>query len=64
VYFFIWSVRVKGWTFGFGAVLDAVSGGIGAVKGGVTRLLSRKKNEEKASAAEGGEGPGRVGEKS
>jgi hypothetical protein len=63
VYFFIWSVRVKGWTFGFGAVLDAIGGGVGTVKGGVKKLFSREKDEEKAAVAEGAGGPGRVGEK-
>lgn len=65
IYFFIWSVRVKGWTFGFGAILDAVGGAVGAIKGGVKGLFAGKKNEETVVAA--AEGPGsaaRVGEKS
>lgn len=65
VYFFIWSVRVKGWTFGFGTILNAVGGGVGAVKGSVKGLFAGKKAEEKVVAA--AEEPGsaaRVGEKS
>lgn len=57
IYFFIWSVRVKGWTFGFGVILDAVSGAISAVKGGVKKLVSRKKQEEKVAV----EGPAPAG---
>ena len=32
VYFFIWSVRIKGWSFGFGAVEEMVRRGVGSAK--------------------------------
>lgn len=64
IYFFIWSVRVKGWTFGFGAILDAVGGAVGGVKGGVKGLFTGKKEEEKTVVAEGAPAPSRAGEKS
>ena len=40
VYFFVWSVRIKGWSFGFGAVARWVGGLWGKVKG-------KGKNKEK-----------------
>lgn len=63
IYFFIWSVRVKGWTFGFGAILDAVGGAVGAVKGGVKGIFTKKKEEEKTVVAVGAPAPSRAGEK-
>jgi ABC-type multidrug transport system permease subunit len=33
VYFFIWTVRVKGWSFGFGTIFGLVGKAIGKVKG-------------------------------
>jgi ATP-binding cassette subfamily G (WHITE) protein 2 (SNQ2) len=33
VYFFIWSVRIKGWTFGCGPLFDFLGGVVGKVKG-------------------------------
>lgn len=33
VYFFIWTVRIKGWSFGFGYVFGLAGKAIGAVKG-------------------------------
>ena len=32
VYFFIWSVRIKGWSFGFGAVGKAAGKAVRALK--------------------------------
>lgn len=32
VYFFIWSVRIKGWSFGFGKVFGVVGSGVRKVK--------------------------------
>lgn len=33
VYFFIYTVRIRGWSFGFGSVFRVVGKGVGAVKG-------------------------------
>ncbi|KAL3420743.1 ABC drug exporter [Phlyctema vagabunda] len=44
VYFFIYTVRIKGWTFGLGAVFGLASRGISAIKG-----LFHKKNKEPAA---------------
>ncbi|KAF1989863.1 ABC drug exporter AtrF [Aulographum hederae CBS 113979] len=33
VYFFVWSVRIKGWSFGFGTLLAAAGKGTGMAKG-------------------------------
>lgn len=63
IYFFIWSVRVKGWTFGFGAILDTVGAAVGALKGGIKRLFAGKKEVEKTAVAEGAPAPSRAGEK-
>ncbi|KAL1793092.1 hypothetical protein ACET3X_008074 [Alternaria dauci] len=41
VYFFVWSIRIKGWTFGFGMV----GNGVGKVK---KMLSGKKKGEENA----------------
>lgn len=38
VYFFIWSVRIKGWSFGFGYVFGAAGKGISRIKS----IFSRK----------------------
>ncbi|RDW83899.1 ABC drug exporter AtrF [Aspergillus mulundensis] len=40
VYFFIYTVRVRKWSFGMGHLF----GGVGAVLGGVKKLFSKKKN--------------------
>jgi ATP-binding cassette subfamily G (WHITE) protein 2 (SNQ2) len=42
VYFFIWSVRIKGWSFGFGAVF----GGLGKAVGKVKAMLGGKKKDQ------------------
>ena len=39
VYFFIWSVRIKGWSFGFGSIASGSSKAVSKI----TSLLSRKK---------------------
>jgi ATP-binding cassette subfamily G (WHITE) protein 2 (SNQ2) len=47
VYFFIWSVRIKGWSFGFGAVARIAGKGVKGLKG----MMGGKKkqgDEEKA----------------
>lgn len=33
VYFFVWSVRIKGWSFGFGRLFGLLGKGVGWVKG-------------------------------
>ena len=33
VYFFVWSVRIKGWSFGFGKLFRIVGKGVDKVKG-------------------------------
>jgi len=43
IYFFIWSVRVKGWTFGFGPLFSVVGKGVDAIKGAAKRLFKKKK---------------------
>ena len=37
VYFFVWSVRIKGWSFGFATVFGALGKGVKRVKGTVRR---------------------------
>ncbi|KAI9697387.1 MAG: hypothetical protein M1836_004665 [Candelina mexicana] len=37
VYFFIWSVRIRGWTFGFGPLFGTLGKGVGVVKSLVVR---------------------------
>lgn len=44
VYFMIYTVRVKGWTFGFGPLFGLLGKGVDGVKG----LFSKKKSEESA----------------
>ena len=51
VYFFIYTVRVKGWSFGFGYLFGALGKLVDVVKGGIGRLIStrgKKGQEEKA----------------
>jgi ATP-binding cassette subfamily G (WHITE) protein 2 (SNQ2) len=45
VYFFVWSIRIKGWSFGFGALFGGLGKGVGKLKG---MLSGKKKKEEKA----------------
>lgn len=47
VYFFIYTVRVKGWSFGFGFVSTVFGAVVGAVKESVGGLFGKKKTEEK-----------------
>ncbi len=47
VYFFIYTVRVKGWTFGFGPLFGALGKGIGAIKG----LFKRKEEKRRGGEA-------------
>ncbi|KAK3372608.1 ABC-2 type transporter-domain-containing protein [Podospora didyma] len=52
VYFFIYTVRVKGWTFGFGPLFGGLNRGMDAVK----RLFKRKpKDVENQAADQAGE---------
>ncbi|KAL8726248.1 MAG: hypothetical protein Q9166_006836 [cf. Caloplaca sp. 2 TL-2023] len=43
VYFFIYTVRVKGWSFGLGYVFGGLGRGVEAVKGSVKKMIGRKK---------------------
>lgn len=43
VYFFIWSCRVKHWSFGLGYVFGGLGKMVGYVKSPITKLVSRKK---------------------
>lgn len=47
VYFFIYTVRVKGWSFGFGFVGRVAGAVVGAVKESLGGLFGKKKEEEK-----------------
>lgn len=42
VYFFIWSVRIKGWSFGFGKMFGGMGKGVEKVKG----MVGGKKKEQ------------------
>lgn len=45
VYFFIYTVRIKGWSFGFGYLFGGAGKAISAIKG----LFKGKKEQEAAS---------------
>ncbi|KAL2148073.1 hypothetical protein VTH82DRAFT_2479 [Thermothelomyces myriococcoides] len=49
VYFFIYTVRIKGWTFGFGPLFRMIDKVVGAVKG----LFKSRKSDDKEAAARG-----------
>lgn len=42
VYFFIWSVRIKGWSFGFGKLFGSMGKGVSKVKG----MMGEKKKKQ------------------
>lgn len=42
VYFFVWSVRIKGWSFGFGKLFGGMGQGVSKVKG----MAGGKKKEQ------------------
>ncbi|RAR05996.1 ABC drug exporter AtrF [Stemphylium lycopersici] len=46
VYFFVWSIRIKGWSFGFGTVFGGLGKAVGAVKGALKG--KKKEGAEKA----------------
>lgn len=46
VYFFIWSVRIKGWSFGFGKLFGVLGGGIRKAKS----VAGRKKEQSEGEA--------------
>jgi hypothetical protein len=48
VYFFIYTVRVKGMSFGFGALFRAVGKGVSAVKGLFKRDNSKSEGQNAA----------------
>lgn len=47
VYFFIYTVRVKGWTFGFGPIFSGLGKGVDKIKGSIAGALQRKNRAEK-----------------
>ncbi|KAL8833162.1 MAG: hypothetical protein Q9170_004464 [Blastenia crenularia] len=47
VYFFIYTVRIRGWSFGLGWVFGGLGKGVEAVKGSVKKLVGRKEGKEK-----------------
>ena len=47
VYFFVWSVRVKGWGFGMGYLFGGLGKVVDLVYGGVGKVIGRMRNEEK-----------------
>ncbi|KAK3331499.1 ABC-2 type transporter-domain-containing protein [Apodospora peruviana] len=51
VYFFIYTVRIKGWSFGFGPLFGLVGKSVGAVKG----LFARKPSKGKELESSGSE---------
>ncbi|KAL8894542.1 MAG: hypothetical protein Q9192_004232 [Flavoplaca navasiana] len=46
VYFFIWTVRVKGWSFGFGYVFGGLGRGVEVVKSGVKKMIGGRKGNK------------------
>ena len=46
VYFFIWTVRVKSWSFGFGYVFGALGWGVKVVKSGVKKMIGGRKGNK------------------
>ena len=46
VYFFVYTVRVRGWSFGFGYLFGGLGKMIGGLKMGVGKLFARKKEKE------------------
>lgn len=46
VYFFIYTVRVKGWSFGFGFVTSVVGAVVSTVKESVEGLFGKKEEKE------------------
>ncbi|OBT65918.1 hypothetical protein VE03_05485 [Pseudogymnoascus sp. 23342-1-I1] len=46
VYFFIYTTRIRGWSFGLGFVIGSISSVIGAIKGGIMSLLKGGKKSE------------------
>ena len=48
VYFFIYTTRIRGWSFGLGFVIASISSVIGAIKGGIMSLFKGGKKSEKS----------------
>ena len=46
VYFFVYTVRVKGWGFGLGYVFGGLGKIVGGIKAGVGKMFTRKKEKE------------------
>lgn len=43
VYFFIWSVRIKGWSFGMGYLFGGLGKLVSAIKKPIASMFSKKK---------------------
>ena len=56
VYFFIYTVRVRGWTFGFGPLFHGLGKVVTMVEKTVTRKEKKKKKKSKKKENEGEEG--------
>ena len=50
IYFFIYTVRVKGWSFGLGLLSRTIGKGVDAVTGAVKGLFGKKKEEGQTTA--------------
>ncbi|KAK0633924.1 ABC-2 type transporter-domain-containing protein [Immersiella caudata] len=50
IYFFIWTVRVKGWSFGLGLLSRTIGKGVDAVTRPVKRLFGEKQEEGQVKA--------------
>jgi ATP-binding cassette subfamily G (WHITE) protein 2 (SNQ2) len=52
VYFFVYTVRVKGWTFGLGSLFGAMGKGVDTVAGSVTKLVQRREKKGEGKTVE------------
>lgn len=52
VYFFIYTVRIKGWSFGFGAVTSMIGKVGGAIKGPINKATERKRQKDEEEVEE------------
>lgn len=54
VYFFIWSVRIKGWSFGFGAASRAFGKGAAALAAPFSRVMEKRRAKKEGEEIERG----------